>query len=95
MEGQPPRVGRLRTNSRWSVRNRPRIHLFTNYSSNKARPVTKGIGAPRRTCAPIVKFDNKDAAKAWYNAGQQEYGRTIGTKYADFPIIALECVEAK
>jgi len=34
-------------------------------------------------------------AKAWYNAGQQEYGRTIGTKYADFPIIALECVEAK
>jgi hypothetical protein len=36
-----------------------------------------------------------DAAKAWYNAGRQEYWQTVGTKYADFRIIAVECAEAK
>jgi uncharacterized protein (DUF1330 family) len=49
-------------------------------------------GMPPANRYVIVQFDNMDKAKAWYDGGQRELERTVGSKYGDFRIIAVEGV---
>ena len=47
-------------------------------------------GIPPANRYVIVEFDNMDKAKGWYEGGQRELERTVGSKYADFRVIAVE-----
>ncbi|MGA8653341.1 MAG: DUF1330 domain-containing protein [Xanthobacteraceae bacterium] len=52
-------------------------------------------GLPVANRYVILKFDSMDHAKAFYNDKQREFERTVGGKYADFRIIAVEGGEMK
>jgi uncharacterized protein (DUF1330 family) len=47
-------------------------------------------GIPPANRYVIVQFDNMGKAKDWYEGGQRELERTVGSKYADFRIIGVE-----
>ena len=47
-------------------------------------------GIPPANRYVIVEFDNMDKAKGWYEGGQREHERTVGSKYADFRVIGVE-----
>jgi uncharacterized protein (DUF1330 family) len=52
-------------------------------------------GAPPANRVVLIRYENMDALKKWWDGGGRDIQEKVGTKYATFRVFAIDGIEAK
>jgi uncharacterized protein (DUF1330 family) len=52
-------------------------------------------GTPPANRVVLIRYENMDTLKKWWDGGGRDIQEKVGSKYADFRVFAIEGIEAK
>lgn len=52
-------------------------------------------GTPPANRVVLIRYENMDALKKWWDGGGRDIQEKVGTKYATFRVFAIDGIEAK